>query len=56
MYPLDVVKTRVSVLFFDQLYLILTSYFRQLQAGPAVGSEGYTGMVDCFSKIIRHEG
>lgn len=40
MYPLDVVKTRV-----------------QLQKGPAVaGGEGYTGMVDCFQKIIRTEG
>ena len=40
MYPLDVVKTRV-----------------QLQTGPAVaGSDHYTGMVDCFRKIIAKEG
>ncbi|PNS19936.1 hypothetical protein CAC42_7903 [Sphaceloma murrayae] len=40
MYPLDVVKTRV-----------------QLQTGPAVaGSDHYTGMLDCFRKIIKNEG
>jgi solute carrier family 25 2-oxodicarboxylate transporter 21 len=40
MYPLDVVKTRV-----------------QLQTGAAAASgEGYTGMIDCFQKIIKHEG
>ncbi|KAL3488120.1 mitochondrial carrier domain-containing protein [Aspergillus germanicus] len=40
MYPLDVVKTRV-----------------QLQQGTAAaGEEFYTGMFDCFRKIIRNEG
>ncbi|KAK9459087.1 mitochondrial carrier domain-containing protein [Lipomyces oligophaga] len=40
MYPLDVVKTRV-----------------QLQVGGgSAGSEAYTGMLDCFSKIIKNEG
>ncbi|KAJ5630725.1 uncharacterized protein N7484_010825 [Penicillium longicatenatum] len=40
MYPLDVVKTRV-----------------QLQSGTAAaGAEHYNGMVDCFRKIIKHEG
>lgn len=40
MYPLDVVKTRV-----------------QLQTGPAVaGADHYSGMVDCFRKIIANEG
>jgi len=40
MYPLDVVKTRV-----------------QLQVGTAKpGTEHYTGMIDCFSKIIKNEG
>ena len=41
MYPLDVVKTRV-----------------QLQTGPAVAgnADAYTGMLDCFRKIIAREG
>lgn len=41
MYPLDVVKTRI-----------------QLQVGGATvkASEQYTGVIDCFSKIIKHEG
>ncbi|KAL9053485.1 MAG: hypothetical protein Q9162_004723 [Coniocarpon cinnabarinum] len=40
MYPLDVVKTRV-----------------QLQTGAAAaGGDHYTGMVDCFRKIIAREG
>ncbi|KAK7206675.1 mitochondrial inner membrane transporter, exports 2-oxoadipate and 2-oxoglutarate from the mitochond [Myxozyma melibiosi] len=40
MYPLDVVKTRV-----------------QLQVGTGgAGGEAYTGMIDCFSKIIKNEG
>ncbi|PGH27400.1 hypothetical protein AJ80_00878 [Polytolypa hystricis UAMH7299] len=40
MYPLDVVKTRV-----------------QLQQGTAAaGEEAYTGMVDCFRKIVKNEG
>ncbi|KAJ6150900.1 hypothetical protein N7470_007494 [Penicillium chermesinum] len=39
-YPLDVVKTRV-----------------QLQSGVATaGAEHYTGMFDCLSKIVKHEG
>ncbi|KAK9467182.1 mitochondrial carrier domain-containing protein [Lipomyces arxii] len=40
MYPLDVVKTRVQL---------------QVGAGKA-GEEAYTGMFDCFRKIIKHEG
>ncbi|KAL9126578.1 MAG: hypothetical protein Q9217_004392 [Psora testacea] len=28
----------------------------QLQKGKGVGSEGYNGMFDCFSKIIKNEG
>jgi solute carrier family 25 2-oxodicarboxylate transporter 21 len=28
----------------------------QLQTGAAAAGEGYTGMVDCFQKIIKHEG
>ena len=28
----------------------------QLQHGKVVGNEGYTGVLDCFRKIIRHEG
>ncbi|SPN99017.1 probable mitochondrial oxodicarboxylate carrier [Cephalotrichum gorgonifer] len=28
----------------------------QLQTGAATGADAYTGMVDCFSKIIRNEG
>ena len=40
MYPLDVVKTRV-----------------QIQGRVAVaGQDHYTGMVDCFRKIIANEG
>jgi solute carrier family 25 2-oxodicarboxylate transporter 21 len=39
-YPLDVVKTRI-----------------QLQHGKAISSsEGYTGVIDCFRKIVRNEG
>ncbi|KAF1826176.1 mitochondrial carrier [Dissoconium aciculare CBS 342.82] len=40
MYPLDVVKTRV-----------------QIQGRvPVPGQDHYTGMVDCFQKIVRNEG
>jgi len=40
MYPLDVVKTRV-----------------QIQGKvPVPGQDHYTGMVDCFQKIVRNEG
>jgi len=28
----------------------------QLQSGTATGAEAYTGMVDCFQKIVRTEG
>ncbi|KAH6617803.1 mitochondrial carrier domain-containing protein [Chaetomium sp. MPI-SDFR-AT-0129] len=28
----------------------------QLQTGKGAGSDAYTGMLDCFQKIIRHEG
>ncbi|KAJ4371984.1 hypothetical protein N0V83_003757 [Neocucurbitaria cava] len=28
----------------------------QLQHGRVAGGEGYTGVMDCFRKIIRHEG
>ncbi|KAF3893768.1 Mitochondrial 2-oxodicarboxylate carrier [Trichophyton interdigitale] len=28
----------------------------QLQTGAAKGAEGYNGMFDCFSKIVRNEG
>ncbi|KAJ2896535.1 Mitochondrial 2-oxodicarboxylate carrier 2 [Zalerion maritima] len=28
----------------------------QLQTGKGAGADAYTGMVDCFQKIIRHEG
>ncbi|KAH6681174.1 mitochondrial 2-oxodicarboxylate carrier 1 [Plectosphaerella plurivora] len=28
----------------------------QLQTGTATGADAYNGMVDCFRKIIRHEG
>jgi solute carrier family 25 2-oxodicarboxylate transporter 21 len=39
-YPLDVIKTRI-----------------QLQTGTAAaGSEAYTGMLDCFQKIVKTEG
>ncbi|KAM0460794.1 hypothetical protein ACHAPV_001176 [Trichoderma viride] len=40
MYPLDVIKTRI-----------------QLQTGTAAASsEAYTGMLDCFQKIVKTEG
>ncbi|KAF1949067.1 mitochondrial 2-oxodicarboxylate carrier protein-like protein [Byssothecium circinans] len=41
MYPLDVVKTRI-----------------QLQHGTAIpkDGQGYTGVLDCFRKIVKHEG
>jgi hypothetical protein len=29
---------------------------RQLQTGKGTGEEAYNGMVDCFRKIIKHEG
>ena len=29
---------------------------RQLQDHTAVGNDRYNGMVDCFKKIIKHEG
>ncbi|KAG5961254.1 hypothetical protein E4U58_004303, partial [Claviceps cyperi] len=28
----------------------------QLQTGTATGAEAYNGMLDCFRKIIKHEG
>ncbi|KAL1880566.1 hypothetical protein VTK73DRAFT_5371 [Phialemonium thermophilum] len=28
----------------------------QLQTGKGTGADAYTGMLDCFQKIIRHEG
>lgn len=28
----------------------------QIQTGTGLGDEGYNGMVDCFRKIIKHEG
>jgi solute carrier family 25 2-oxodicarboxylate transporter 21 len=28
----------------------------QLQTANATGAEAYTGMVDCFQKIVRNEG
>lgn len=28
----------------------------QLQTGSGAGGDGYTGMVDCFQKIIKNEG
>ncbi|TGJ81516.1 hypothetical protein E0Z10_g7251 [Xylaria hypoxylon] len=28
----------------------------QLQSGKTAGADGYTGMVDCFQKIVRSEG
>lgn len=28
----------------------------QLQSGKATGADSYTGMVDCFQKIVRNEG
>lgn len=40
MYPLDVVKTRI-----------------QLQVGgAAAGGDTYTGVIDCFTKIVKNEG
>jgi solute carrier family 25 (mitochondrial 2-oxodicarboxylate transporter), member 21 len=40
MYPLDVVKTRV-----------------QIQGKvPVPGQDHYTGMLDCFKKIVANEG
>lgn len=36
---------------------MLTTTFSQLQSGPAVaGGDHYTGMLDCFRKIIKNEG
>lgn len=40
----------------DLLHESLTHDRRQLQTGKVVGEEGYTGMVDCFRKIIAKEG
>ena len=34
--------------------LLTTS--RQLQTGKGTGAESYNGMVDCFRKIVKHEG
>lgn len=34
----------------------LTNLVRQLQQGKGVGGEGYTGMADCFRKIVKNEG
>ncbi len=28
----------------------------QLQVGKGTGKDAYSGMFDCFSKIIKHEG
>ena len=28
----------------------------QLQHGKAVDGQGYTGVIDCFRKIVRNEG
>lgn len=28
----------------------------QLQTGTGSGAEAYNGMLDCFKKIIKHEG
>jgi solute carrier family 25 2-oxodicarboxylate transporter 21 len=28
----------------------------QLQSGKGTAGEGYTGMVDCFQKIVKTEG
>ncbi len=30
--------------------------YRQLQTGKGAGEDAYNGMVDCFRKIIKHEG
>ena len=40
MYPLDVVKTRVQI----------------QGAVPVPGQDHYSGMLDCFRKIIANEG
>lgn len=34
----------------------LTLLRRQLQTGKSAGADAYSGMIDCFSKIIRNEG
>jgi hypothetical protein len=36
--------------------LALLTSPRQLQTGKEAGEEMYTGMVDCFRKIVRNEG
>jgi len=28
----------------------------QLQTGKGAGADAYSGMIDCFSKIIKNEG
>lgn len=30
--------------------------YRQLQTGKATGEDAYSGMLDCFRKIVRNEG
>lgn len=35
---------------------ITLTYRSQLQTGTATGAESYNGMVDCFRKIVKHEG
>lgn len=56
-YPLDVVKTRVYDFSpsNDPLTEIL-NHHSQLQTSKSVGAESYNGMVDCFQKIVKHEG
>ena len=41
--------------FFIRTSVSLTGC-RQLQSGKAVGDDAYSGMVDCFRKIIKNEG
>lgn len=37
----------------NPILMVLSS---QLQKGTVVGEDGYSGMVDCFRKIIKTEG
>lgn len=41
---------------YENDFFSLTAGIRQLQSGKGIGGEGYTGMVDCFRKIVRNEG
>ena len=50
MYPLDVVKTRF------QLQVSGTALSSPSEALPKAPLERYTSILDCFQKIIRHEG